>query len=544
MPESLRNIDELGHDELKALVVEVLEKFARLKEENVLLREENARLKGLSGRPDIKPSKPSGMEQASNKKSSKGSRSSRRRGSTRAKLQPEIRKIKVADVPTGSRFKGYESFMVQDVRMLTECILYRRERWELPDGSTLLAPLPEGVTSHFGAELKRFVLTQYHQGQTTVPRLFGMLRDLGMHISKRQLVRLLTENHEAFHNEAREVLQAGLETASWISVDDTGARHKAQNGVCTQIGNDQFTSFTTSRYKSRLNFLEVLNAGDTTHRLNAAALYYMRLHKLPARVIELLKANLETCFTDRAAFMAHLDRLGITGHTVNPDAVRIASEGALWGNIKERRLLQNAVILSDGAGQFKVGIHALCWVHADRLIHKLDAFTPDRLAAKQDIQSRIWALYGDLKAYCKSPTPEAKAELSQRFDTIFSTKTCFATLNGLLKRHKAHKSELLVVLDRPGTPLNTNGSENDIRTPVTRRKVSGGTRSDQGRDSRDTFLSLMKTSAKQKIRYWDYLGCRLKISGAPSVPRLADLVRRASTACAEATAMPGLRLSG
>ena len=69
MTESLRNIDELGHDELKALVVEVLEKFARLKEENVLLREESARLKGLKGRPDIKPSKPSGMEQASNQKS-------------------------------------------------------------------------------------------------------------------------------------------------------------------------------------------------------------------------------------------------------------------------------------------------------------------------------------------------------------------------------------------------------------------------------------------------------------------------------------------
>ena len=104
----------------------------------------------------------------------------------------------------------------------------------------------------------------------------------------------------------------------------------------------------------------------------------------------------------------------------------------------------------------------------ERLIHKLDAFTPDRLAAKEDIQSRTWALYGDLKAYGTGPTPEVKAELSQRFDTIFSARTCFATLNGLLNRLKSHKSKLLVVLDRPGTPLNTNGSENDIRTPLTR----------------------------------------------------------------------------
>ena len=544
MTESPRNIDGLGHDELKALVVEVLEKFFRLKEENASLREEIARLKGLKGRPDIKPGKPSGMEQASHQKSSKGSRSSRRRGSTRAKLKPEIRKIKVANVPAGSRFKGYESFLVQDVKMLVECVLYRRERWELPDCSTLLAPLPEGVTSHFGAELKRLALSLYHHGQTTVPRLFGMLRDFGIDISKRQLQRLLNRGHEAFHDEAREVLQAGLETASWVSVDDTGARHKAQNGVCTQIGNDQFTAFTTTRYKSRLNFLEVLNAGDATHRLNEAALRYMRLHKLPARVIDLLKADPETCFADRAAFMAHLDRLGITGLKAHPDPVRVASEGALWGNIKERGLLRNTVILSDGAGQFNVGIHAMCWVHAERLAHKLNTFTPDQLAAKEDIRSRIWALYVGLKAYGEGPTPEAKAELSQRFDTIFSTKTCFSTLNGLLKRLKAHKSELLMVLDRPETPLNTNGSENCIRAPVTRRKVSGGTRSDQGRDCRDTFLSLMKTCAKRGIRFWDYFGDRLKVPGAPSVPRLADLVRRASSECAEAVATRELRLSG
>jgi hypothetical protein len=33
------------------------------------------------------------------------------------------------------------------------------------------------------------------------------------------------------------------------------------------------------------------------------------------------------------------------------------------------------VLLSDDAGQFAVGKHALCWVHAERLVHKLDTFT-------------------------------------------------------------------------------------------------------------------------------------------------------------------------
>ena len=66
-----------------------------------------------------------------------------------------------------------------------------------------------------------------------------------------------------------------------------------------------------------------------------------------------------------------------------------------------------------------------------------------------------------------------------------------------------------MVLDRPEIPLHTNGSENDIRCQVTKRKVSGGTRSDTGRDCRDAFLSLNKTCAKLRIAFWDYLGVRL-----------------------------------
>ncbi len=59
-------------------------------------------------------------------------------------------------------------------------------------------------------------------------------------------------------------------------------------------------------------------------------------------------------------------------------------------------------------------------------------------------------------------------------------------------------------MDHPSEPwpqircrkLHTNGSENDIRCQVTKRKISGGTRSDTGRDCRDAFLSLAKTCAK------------------------------------------------
>ena len=325
--------------------------------------------------------------------------------------------------------------------------------------------------------------------------------------------------------DARDVLRTGLDEASWITVDDTGARHKANNGVCTQIGNDQFTSFITTGSKSRLNFLELLNAGDTMHLINDAGLAYMRERNLSGKVIDLLTAHPTKSFADRATWTAHLQALGITALDVHPDPVRIATEGALWGSIAAQGLLDGTVIVSDGAGQFDVGQHALCWVHGERLVHKLDAFTADRQVAKEAIRDRIWKLYADLKAYARAPTLVAKAELETRFDAIFTSKTGFVMLDRQLKRLNALKADLLMVLDRPDVPLHTNGSENDIRSHVTRRKVSGGTRSDTGRHCRDAFLGLMKTCAKQAIRFWDYLGDRLAVPGAASVPMLPALIR-------------------
>jgi hypothetical protein len=78
----------------------------------------------------------------------------------------------------------------------------------------------------------------------------------------------------------------------------------------------------------------------------------------------------------------------------------------------------------------------------------------------------------------------------------------------LLARLRGNKDELLMVLERPEIPLHTNGSENNVRCYVTRRKVSAGTRSDIGRDCRDAFLSLTKTCDKLGTALWDYLGSR------------------------------------
>src|SRR5208283_4912281 len=154
MAESPKDISGHGLEELKALLVQALAEVARLKAENAELREEIARLKGLKGRPKLKPS---GMEKAAEAGAAKGSRRKGRRGAKRAKLVlDEAKIVKPDSLPKGAR----------------------RERWLLPSGETVVAALPKGVTSHFGPELKRFILSQYHQGQITIPRLLTQLQDL------------------------------------------------------------------------------------------------------------------------------------------------------------------------------------------------------------------------------------------------------------------------------------------------------------------------------------------------------------------------------
>ena len=291
-----------------------------------------------------------------------------------------------------------------------------------------------------------------------------------------------------------------------------------------------FAWFGTTGSKSRLNFLGLLRAGHTDYVINDAALDYMREHALAGPVVQQLAAHPQRRFAEHSAWTRHLEQLGIADLLVTPDPVRIATEGALWGAVSAHGFLCEAVVISDDAGQFDIGRHALCWIHAERLVHKLDTFTDAQRAAQQHVRGLIWWFYADLRAYRRDPTPRRRWELRARFDRIFRRRTSpdhdpgIATLDRLLARLHANQAELLMVLDHPEIPLHTNGSENDIRCQVTKRHVSGGTHSDIGRDSR-AFLGLVKTCRKLGIAFWDYLGNRLGVLRGPTVPPLPDLIR-------------------
>lgn len=185
-PEKL-SLSGLSRSDLEALIECLLADNAALQQTVAELRAEIASLKGVKGRPTLKPS---GMEQSTEPKPTGRGRKHGAKVHKTERLVIHEDRIVHASVPVGSRFKGYEDFVVQDLVLRPHVVRIRRERWLTPAGKTVVAPMPAGITGHFGPELRRFVLLQYHQGKVTMPCLVAQLRAFGIDISKRQLVRL------------------------------------------------------------------------------------------------------------------------------------------------------------------------------------------------------------------------------------------------------------------------------------------------------------------------------------------------------------------
>ena len=504
--------------ELLAFIEHQASIIQQLSEDIQKLKDEIARLKKQPRKPDIKPS-------SLGKKKKKKSKD-KRPGSEKNKKTSQLVIHKTKDIepehkPDGSIFRYYKSFVVQDIKLESHNIRYRLKVYQTPDGTYVSGALPEYLNGgHYGPLLIRFILYQHYHCLVTQPLLLEQLHELDIDISKGTLNNILIENKDRYHKEKDDILAVGLQVSNYINVDDTGARHNGENGYCTHIGNESFSWFESTGSKSRINFLKLMRAGHCDYLINTDAVAYMGANRLPQYVLEPIIANLDTVFANDVQWNGFLAENGI----VKDRHVQIATEGVLIGTIIEHGISKHLVIVSDDAGQFNVLLHALCWIHANRAIDKIIPFTDQAKKDLDAVKDQVWQLYEGLKAYKENPKAKDKKRLSDIFDEIFTQTTASASLNAALKRIYNNKSELLLVLERPDIPLHNNGAENAIREYVKKRKISGSTRSEPGRQCRDTFTSLKKTCRKLGVSFWRYLEDRIENIGC--IPDLSDLIRQ------------------
>ncbi len=397
------------------------------------------------------------------------------------------------------RFKGYQTYVVQELEMIPKEITYKLEVWQLPDGSIVRAPLPPEIQgSHFGHQLRALVHNLYALGMTE-PGLFDLLQGSGIEISEGQVHNILMNESNAYHEESERILTAGIKEAPYIRTDDTGEKHRHKNVYCTHIGGEYFAYYTTACGKSRENFLRILLQGKEGYAINEAFIWHLFQCGVENDWLNRLEEHMGKKYRKKRGLNRLLNSLGINSKQLR----RQCLEAGLVGFISETILKPGQVLLSDRAGQFAVFDHAGCWVHMERPLRKLECATVEAEQELGQVRGAIWILYDKLKEAAQTQT--GKAEVHELYDRLIAMKSISPGINEVIASFAQYREEMLKALDHPGLPLHNNDSERDIRGVAKRRNISGTTKSEEGREFRDGLLTLKQTCARLGVSFWGYL---------------------------------------
>ena len=493
----LRSIVGLLQEQAQ-IIQEQAEQIVSLKKTIQELKDEVARLTKTPKRPKFRPGGGDPKDRSGAPDNTAAGINPSANRMTPQKAQQEVR-IPAVGVPEGSRFKGYQEYVVQELEVIPKDITYKLEVWKLPDGTVVRASLPQEVQgSHFGHQLRALMHNLYGLGMTE-PGLFDFLRGSGIEISEGQVHNILMNESAAYHKESEKILAAGLEEAPYIRTDDTGEKHQHKHVCCTHIGGTYFAYYTTAASKSRANFLRILLQGKEGYAINEAFIWHLFQCGVEDDWLNKLEVHAGKKYRNKKGLNRLLNSLGIESKQLR----RQCLEAGLVGFISETVLKPGQVLLSDRAGQFAVFDHAGCWVHMERPLRKLECATPEAEEELEQVRGAIWGLYD--KAKESALTQSGKAEVHVLYDRLIAMKSTSPGINEVISTFARYCEEMLKALDHPGLPLHNNDSERDIRGVAKRRNISGTTKSTAGREFRDGLLTLKQTCARLGVSFFGYL---------------------------------------
>ena len=159
-----------------------------------------------------------------------------------------------------------------------------------------------------------------------------------------------------------------------------------------------------------------------------------------------------------------------------------------------------------------------CWAHLLRDIHDLRTLHPDDAPLARWAEA-VHRIYDRAKA-CTHPQQKRRraAQLALERQLLAICQPFLedpsATQAKLCRRIERHIKELFVFVAEPEAPADNNAAERSLRHLVVSRKVSGGTRSEQGTESKMTLASIFGTWRAQGLNPLD--ACRQLLT-APQV---------------------------
>ena len=524
------------------LIEEQASENQRLREENQKLRDENNILKGEQSKPNVKPSNKGGGGNISSEKERKGAgggkgKKNRNRGSKRNRIRidrTEVCKVDKSNLPADIKFKGYESVVVQDLKIVTDNINFKKEIYYSPSqNKTFRGELPTGYDGEFGPNIKALTVIMKYVCNTTEPKILEFFTNFNIHVSGAWISGILTkkQNTDIFHREKNAIFKAGLKSTRHQQIDETGARVNGENWSNHIVCNNFHTTFFTTKKKNRLTVLDILlNFKKRKYYLNSESLRLLELMTVQKGIRKKwseLHANngKDTEYTSKE-FKKILKEYFSNIGKIQKSRILEALGIAYYHNQTKFPIID--ILICDDAREFKLltKLLGLCWVHDGRHYKKLSPIVPHHITATKEFLEKYWNYYRELLAFKKDPKKEKATELSLEFDILFSTNTGYKKLDKRIAKTKTKKKELLLALKYPEIPLHNNEAELGARAQVRRRDASLQTITKEGTKANDTFLTIVQTAKKLKVSAYDFIFDR--VSKKFELPSLSEIIAKKS----------------
>jgi Transposase IS66 family len=519
------------------LLLNIIEQLnASLKElerENQQLRDEINRLKGEQGKPDIKPNTKKGFKpnhsSEAERKVAKEHRKSRKKETIKVDRE-QILTIPKEEMPTDVQFKGHVEVVVQDLIVRSDHVRFFKSTYYSPSlRKTYIAPLPVGYEGEFGPQIKALILSLYYGGNMTQGKMLEFLADVGISMSRGYLSKLVNQQQDTFAAEFQDLYEAGLASSPWQQIDQTGARVGGVNQTTNIICNPLYTVYVTTVKKDRLSVLRALqNTPELGFMLNELSDEILESFNLPLKWRQHLQRLPQGVVLSEGELNQWLDELPGTLNGTHRTRIQEAAAIAFYHQQSRMPIIQ--ALLCDDAPQFKRLTEALglCWVHEGRHYKKLTPMITIHQRALEKFLKRFWQYYRKLLDYCAAPSLAQAQALESEFKVLFAEKSGYQQLDERKALTRAKASELLLVLQHPELPLHNNAAELGARTMVQRRNISYATQTPEGTKAWDIFMSLVATTRKLGISFYEYLQDRFSRLG--KIPFLGAIIREKSTA--------------
>lgn len=535
--------------EALALMEIVTNEREELKKENQRLKDENNRLKGEQGKPDIKvnTNKKQDDHSSENERKNKKGTSNKDGNSNKDKKQkrnrqPKVSRIKVDRdqicpidkniLPPDATFKGYSDSIVQDIKIITDNVRYRREVYYSGSmNKSYYGDLPSDVAGQgeYGVGVRSLLPLFKSECHLSEKSILTFFHNFGIIISPSYISNQWTKGYDFLHQEKSDIYQTGLKNGSYHQIDDTGARVKGKNHYTHIICNSSYAAFFTTPRKDRLTVLDIFkNFTPREFIYDSTAIDILKSFKLSKKICRSLDSVLEN---QKKYTETSFDKLlnGIPLQVGPNQRTRIKEACAIAAYWKQTDFPIIEQLICDDAPQFKqLTTHlGLCWIHDGRHYKKLNPLFNYHQQILDDFLQKYWDYYHQLLAYKKAPDPDEAINLAKEFDELFSTQTDYEQLNDRIAKTLAKYKELLLVLKYPKLPLHNNASELAARVQARYRDISLHTMSEKGTRIKDTIMTISQTAKKLGVRTYEYLYDR--VSGYYNMPSLAQLIEENSS---------------